>query len=106
MINNDYDDLLTLVNTYDYKKDYDYIIIKYSLGLWYGRKNGVVKFKTLKEAIQSGSYDYNIIYFKNDRETLIKESQHHDGNNIYKYYKVKNGKTYAIKYNDFVNIAI
>ena len=106
MIDNDHDDLITLVNTYDYKIKYDYIEVVYSLGLWYGRRQGKTQFKTLKEALQTGSYDINIIYFKNNRCTLTKEATHHDGSNTYKYYKVVNGKKYAIKYSDLINIAI
>ena len=106
MIDNDYDDMLTLINTYDYKINYDYIEVVYKLGLWYGRREGKTRFKTLKEAVQSGSYDINIIYFKDKKSTLTKEATHHDGSNTYKYYKVVNGKKYAIKYNDLINIAI
>lgn len=101
-----YNDMLTLINTYDYKIKYDYIIVVAELGLWYGKRKALAKFNTLKDALKSGSYDTNIIYFNNERETLTKESQHHDGQNKYKYYKVVNGKKYAIKYNDLINIAI
>lgn len=106
MIDNDYDEMITLINTYDYKIKYDYIEVVYSLGLWYGRRQGKTRFKTLKEAIEAGSYDINIIYFKNNRSTLTKDAAHHDGSNSYKYYKVIKGKRYAIKSDELLNIAL
>lgn len=104
LLDSDHDYILSIANDFDNNNSYDYILVCACLGLWYGKRKANAKFKTLKEALQHGSYDTNIIYFKNDKETLIKESAHHDGTNTYKYYFVKHGKKYAINFNRLMGL--
>ena len=102
MIDEDAAELLTVLDRFDNNIKYDYILCVAVLGLWYGRRNAIAKFKTLKEAMQKCFYDINKIYFKNKNTSLQLESVHHDGVNHYKFYKVVNNKKYAIKLNEVI----
>lgn len=99
----DYDYFTDLINNFDLGT-YDKILVIYSLGLWNGTRNGCAYCKTLSEAIQKASEDINEVYFNNKNSTLSMNACHHDGENNYKFYKIVNGKKYAIKYAEFMQL--
>lgn len=101
-INAIFDDLKNALLQYDNSATYEKIYCVASFGLWYGRKNGSKYFNNLYDALLSCLADGNIIYFKKSNTTLMLEAFHHDGKNIFKYYKVINGKKRAIVYDDLL----
>lgn len=102
-IHDEYINLLSCLEEYDNKNNYDYILVCCDLGLWYGRRKFTQKITTLKEAIIKTSCCYsNRLYFIKSNATLYAESIHHDGINKFKFYAVKNGKKTSIKYNDLI----
>lgn len=100
----DYDYLCDDVSRFDEITQAQKIYIDASLGLWYGRRKASATFKTLYEAIRKCFLDSNKLYFKNKNTTLTLEASHHDGVNVYKFYKIIKGKKYAIKYGDIMRI--
>lgn len=93
--------LNSCLREYDAKHD-NKIIVVASLGLWYGRREATKIFNNLYDAFYSCVYDVNYLYFKNINSTMNLKSAHHDGVNYYKFYKLVNGKKYAIKLNDLL----
>ena len=103
LLQDEYDNLLSCIKEYDAKNSFDYIMVVGSLGLWNGRRPIKAKTNTLYNAFtRCMSYDNQLIYFKNKANTLTIEDNHHDGTNVYRLYKVVNGKKCAIKYNDLL----
>lgn len=103
MIDNDGDELKQMIMSYDKTNKYDCVLCVADLGLWYGRRKASKHFKTLYDAFYTCVYDTNKVYFNKANQTLKLQACHHDGVNYYKFYKVINGKKYAINYNDFIN---
>lgn len=101
LIDFDFDYFTDLINNFDLSA-YDKILVVYSLGLWNGTRHGSAYCDTLAEAIQKSAYDINEVYFNNKKSTLSMNACHHDGENNYKFYKIVNGKKYAIKYAEFM----
>ena len=97
------EDLKELFNNYESKRNYEKILICADLGLWYGRRAGRKEFNNINDCIFKFCEDYNIFYFKNKNATLTLAAYHHDGVNIFKFYKIIKNKKYAIKYNDLFN---
>lgn len=102
-IDDDYRNFIYCLNEYDNKNKYDYILCVASLGLWYGRRAASKAFKDLKTAITFCFEDYNKVYFDKVNTTIKADAIHHDGTNIFTFYKVVNGKRKAIKYNDIIS---
>lgn len=94
-------DLMQAVNYYDNVFNDNKILCVANLGLWYGHVKTQRYFKTLKEALYFE--DVNALYFERKNSTLTLRACHHDGENIYKFYSVKNGKKYAINYDIFAS---
>lgn len=94
-----YSELLNDVANFDKTTQYNKILCVASLGLWYGTKKAQRYFKDLKSALYFE--DQNKLYFKNKNSTLTLQAVHHDGVNIFKFYKIVDGKRYAIKNKDF-----
>ena len=88
---------------YDNKNKYDYILCFASLGLGYGKRQGKKTFADLKSAIFYCFEDYNKVYFDKSNTTIKAAAIHHDGVNNFTFYKVVNGKKYAIKLNDILS---
>ena len=102
LINCDWMDLLDNISIFDNLNNCD-VVIRGSLGLWYGRRKVKARFNSLYAAIVSAFHDSNILFVNNSRCTLSLEAYHHDGCNKYKFYKVINGKEKAITINDLYN---
>lgn len=102
LINCDWLDLLNEIKIFDNLNNCD-VVIRGSLGLWYGRRKVKARFKSLYDAIVSAFYDNNILYFNNSRCALSLDAYHHDGTNKLKFYKVIQGKEKAITINDLYN---
>ena len=102
IIKNEYDDLVAALNAYDKKTKYNYIFVDGDLGLWYGRRHATRNFKTLKDAIMFCFEDQNIVFYEKRNTTISLQAVHHDGCNIFKYYKVVNGKKRAIRFHDLI----
>ena len=81
---------------FDNITDYDSILIEATLGLWNRTVTGKATANKLYDAVFAYVEDYNLFYFKDKRSTLTLKATHHDGDNYFKFYKVKNGKKYAI----------
>ena len=101
-IQSNYEDIKNMVALFDSHKNYDKILVVASLGLWYGRRTGSKKIDTLQAGLFSLFEDVNAIYFKNKNSALTLRATHHDGENFFRFYKVVNGKKYAIKYADII----
>lgn len=99
-ISEQYDEIKNAVKSFDNKKQYNKIYCVASLGLWSGRKRCTGCAASLEKAMFYLFEDQNKVFFKNKNSTLTLEAIHHDGANIFKFYKVVNGKKCAIKYND------
>lgn len=96
----DYTILKENILHFDKNASYDNIIVFASLGLWYGRRQAHKEFKTLYDAVTLCAEDENKLYFKRKNTTLMLDALHHDGCNVFKFYKVIKGKKYAIKLNE------
>ena len=103
MIEEDTTDLKQAAHSFDVVGGFDSIEVCAVLGLWYGKRTGVKRFKTLSECITQFCEDQNTYYFKRKNTTLTLAAAHHDGVNLFKFYYIKNGKRYAINYNIFIN---
>ena len=97
-----FEDLKNAVAYFDRNTKYDCIQVYASLGLWYGTRKGSKRIDTLQSALFGLFEDVNALYFKNKKSTLTLRASHHDGENIFRFYKVVNGKKYAINFDDFV----
>lgn len=98
----DYQSLCDDVNNFDETTPAQKIYVVASLGLWYGRRNASAVFTSLYAALHRCFEDYNTLYFKDKRSTLTLKAYHHDGLNLFKFYKIIKGKKYAIKYADII----
>lgn len=96
------EDLKSSIRYYDNITKYNKIFVVASLGLWSGIKAAQGYFNNLYDAIfNSGCLeDQNCLFFKTKKSTLTLKAIHHDGANVFKFYKVINGKKYAININD------
>jgi len=103
-IDDDKQYLYECIAHFDKHAKYNKILVAFSLGLWNGTRNGRAYCKTLSEAIHKASEDINEIYFNNKNSALSMNACHHDGENNYKFYKIVNGKKYAIKYAEFMQL--
>ena len=103
LIDNDYLYLADLVKNYD-KQNNNKIYVKASLGLWRGRVNGWRVYDNLFIALFDNIQDINAVYFESKKTTLTLAASHHDGDNYFKFYKLVNGKKYAIKTEDFLTL--
>ena len=101
-INADYQNLCDDVTRFDETTQAQKIYVVASLGLWYGRRRASATFTSLYAALHRCFEDYNTLYFKDKRSRLVLKAYHHDGVNIFKFYKIINGKKYAIKYGDII----
>lgn len=101
-INDAFTELQNALKEYDYKSDYDKILCVACLGLWYGRRTGQKHFKSLFDAVSGLFEDQNYIYFTSKKNTMTLKAVHRDGTNIFKFYKIKSGKKYAINLNDIL----
>ena len=99
MISADIETIKESIKNFDTKNNYK-IYVAASLGLWRGVVHGHAVYNNLYDAIFNQAQDINILYFKDKRSALTLDASHHDGTNNFKFYKVVNGKRYAIKYND------
>jgi len=102
LLNDFGDDLEDAVKNYDNKSKYDCVLVVANLGLWYGRRQAQKTFKNLYTALQTCAEQENKVYFDNKKTTLKLNAYHHDGINLFKFYKVVNGRKYAIKYNNLL----
>lgn len=102
MIEADADQLKEFLKKYD-SDNKNKILVTASLGLWYGKREGKKAFNGLSDIFFNFCEDYNKVYFKTASSTLTLEAAHHDGVNVFKFYKLVNGKKRAIKYNEFIN---
>lgn len=103
LIDDDYLLLTQLINNFDKKVKYQKIYVDATLGLWRGTVKTNATFKTLFNAIFKCLEDVNKVYFKKQNSALTIEASHHDGTNIFKFYKVVGGKKYAINQKDLLN---
>lgn len=102
-INNLYEDLLSCLRMFDNLTYYNKICVCADLGLWYGRRTASKTFNNLVDAVRYCAEDLNKLYFKDNKQTLTLNASHHDGTNIFKFYKIVDGKKYAIKCNDVLS---
>lgn len=100
-INDDYDALCEYIKEFD-KKNNNKILVCACLGLWYGKRQVKAKFNNLHDALINCYEDVNKVFFTNKKSTLNIEAAHHDGLNIFKFYKLVNGKKRAINYDDLI----
>lgn len=102
MIDDDALYLADLIKNFDKKIKYKKIVVVGVLGLWYGKRAVKAKFNDLHHAFYKCIEDTNKAYFIAN-STLQLDAIHHDGINKFKFYKVVNGKQYAIKFDEFMN---
>lgn len=102
LIGFDFDELEDKIHTYDKNAKYDCILCVADLGLWYGRRKAQKHFKNLYSAFHACTEDTNKVYFKRNNSAMILNAAHHDGTNIFKFYKIVNGKRKAVNYKDFI----
>lgn len=85
-------------------KKVEKVLVKASLGLWYGRKEGKGAFDSLSEAVSICSEDHNVFFTARKNGVLQLEAVHHDGTNYFKFYKLVNGKITAITTKDLYGV--
>lgn len=102
-IENDASNIFHGLKFYDKITDYKNIYVVADLGLWYGRRKAFKTFNNLHDAVTFCFEDSNTLYFKSKKSTLTLCAAHHDGTNIFKFYKVINNKRRAITYNEIIN---
>ena len=103
-IDSDAEYLKEIITHYDNYYDNNIIYIDASLGLWYGRKKAHKTVTSLYSGIFSLIQDVNTLYFMRKNGALTLKAIHHDGVNYFKFYRIVDGKKYAIKYDDIYNI--
>lgn len=102
-IENDASDVICGLKFYNKITEYENIYVVADLGLWYGRRKAFKYFNNLHDAVTFCFEASNTLYFKNKKSTLTLCAAHHDGVNIFKFYKVINNKRRAITYNEIIN---
>lgn len=98
----DIDNLKYYVNKIDAKYNSKILVVA-CLGLWYGKRNAKKVFNSLDDCVFNFCEDYNTFYFERINTTLTLQAIHHDGCNIFKFYRLnEKGQKRAITLNDIM----